>query len=221
MERRSHAGRARKDRGQGWGPARTRPGPVAEQSRAMSRPAPTDHDLVVRLRAGDSAAFDLVDARYRAALLRHADRHLGPARHGIAEELVQETFLRAHRTIASSTRPLVLRPWLYTVLRNLIVDEVRRPVTTASADIEADLTGGRAAGPHEVVERRDELRALVADVVALPDRQREALVGTAVNGLDHVTVAASLGTSVGGSKSLVNRARVTLARSHGRIAAAA
>ncbi len=186
----------------------------------MTQPSRTDDDaLVARLRAGDGRAFDLIDARYRLPLLRYAERRLGPARRVMAEELVQETFLRAHRSLPAGERPLLLRAWLFAVLHTLVVDEVRRPATVVShARIEE---AGTADGPAVILERREELRALVADVVALPLRQRQALVGVALAGTDHATLATSLGTTGGGTKSLVNRARISLTRSHDRLPDAA
>ncbi len=179
----------------------------------------TDDALVARLRAGDDSAFDVVDARYRAPLLRYAERRLGRSRRHLAEELVQETFLRAHRSLRGGDRAVVLGAWLYTVLHNLVVDELRRTVPIVlGARVESART---ADGPAVVAERREELRELVAGVVALPARQRAALVGAAVDGLDHATLAASLGTTAGGSRNLVNRARASLARSQDRVAEAA
>jgi RNA polymerase sigma-70 factor (ECF subfamily) len=185
----------------------------------MSQRAHSDEVLIERLRSGDRLAFDVIDARYRRALTRHAEWRLGPARRAQAEELVQETFLRAYRSLMASDREVLLRPWLYRILQNAVLDELRRP---APPDGELDRCRQPAAeAACDEALRREHLRELVGHVAALPARQRQALVGHVFEGLDHGTIAASLGTTIGGSKGLVNRARTSLSRSRRRLAVAA
>jgi RNA polymerase sigma-70 factor (ECF subfamily) len=179
----------------------------------------SDEQLIARLRAGDKAAFDVIDARYRRALIRHAEWRLGAARRAMAEELVQETFLRAYRSLIASSREVALRAWLYRILQNAILDELRRPAP-CDGDPER-VPHGTAEAAYDVALRRQHLRELVADVVALPVRQRRALVGHVLEGRDHDTIAASLGTTVGGSKGLVSRARASLAQTRRPLAVAA
>ncbi len=192
---------------------------VAPETRGMTERAHSDEVLIERLRSGDPLAFDAIDARYRRALTRHAEWRLGPARRALAEELVQETFLRAYRSLMAGDREVVLRPWLYRILQNAIVDELRRP-GPPDGDLE-DGPPATADAAWEVALRREHLRELVSDVAALPVRQRQALVGHVFEGLDHGRIAASLGTTVGGSKGLVNRARISLIESRRRLAVAA
>lgn len=185
----------------------------------MSERATSDEVLIERLRAGDPLAFDAIDARYRRVLTRHAEWRLGSARQASAEELVQETFLRAYRALVAGDREVLLRPWLYRILQNAIVDELRRP---APLDGDADVgSQATADATCEVALRREHFRELVGEMAALPDRQRRALVGHVFEGLDHGTIAASLGTTIGGSKNLVSRARASLIRSRRPLAAAA
>ena len=80
--------------------------------------------------------------------------------------------------------------------------------TTPAA--EARLTSDDAAA---VAQRRERLRLVVGDIVALPARQREALVGHIMHGTSHAELALSLDTSVPATKTLINRARTTLIRS--------
>ncbi len=195
----------------GWG--------LAPETRGMSERVTSDEVLIERLRSGDPLAFDVIDARYRRALTRHAEWRLGPARRALAEEVVQETFLRAYRALVAGDREVILRPWLYRILQNAIVDELRRPAPPDGDPDEGPRTMADAA--CEVALRREHLRELVSELAALPDRQRQALVGHVFEGLDHGTIAASLGTTVGGSKGLVNRARASLIRSRRRLAVAA
>ena len=116
-------------------------------------------------------------------------------------------------------REVTLRPWLYRILQNAVVDELRRPAPPDGDPDECPRTTADAA--CEVALRREHLRELVREVAALPERQRQALVSHVFEGLDHGTIAASLGTTVGGSKGLVNRARTSLGRNRRRLAVAA
>ena len=170
----------------------------------------TDEALVARLRSGDSQAFALIHARYRRPLLDFARHRLG-ARRQEAEDVLQDALIRAYRALLSDDRPVELRPWLYRIVANRVVDELRRPLRAIPTDISAQPERLCCApSPLAATTAREELATLVADVVALPTRQREALVGQALDGVPHEQLAERLGTTVAGSKALVNRARVTL-----------
>jgi RNA polymerase sigma-70 factor (ECF subfamily) len=171
-----------------------------------------DTVLIRRLRAGDRAAFAEIHRRYRQELERHAARLLGPRVTG-AEDVVQEVFARAHRALLADGRDVVLRPWLHTLVRNRCLDELRRPVPPIADEEAARDRPSPFGDPAGTIGRREELRAVVADVIALPDRQRDVLVRHELQGVPHSQLAADLGITVAGSKSLANRARETLRRS--------
>ena len=90
-------------------------------------------------------------------------------------------------------------------MRNRAFD-VRR---AAASNVVAlpEVLPSREAGTHARAETRERLYEVVAAVVALPDRQRRALVGHAVGGHSHAAIAGELGTSPRAVKSLVHRAR--------------
>ena len=171
-----------------------------------------DTALVRRLRAGDAAAFSEIHRRYRRELERHAARLLGERVCG-AEDVVQEVFVRAHRALLADGRDVILRPWLHTLVRNRCLDELRRPTALFADEVEAHERPSVSGDPAWTIGRREELRAVVADVIALPARQRDVLVRHELQGVPHAQLAADLGISVAGSKSLANRARETLRRS--------
>ncbi len=173
--------------------------------------ASPDTALVRRLRAGDPAAFCAIHRRYRRELERHAARLLGDRVCG-AEDVVQEVFVRAHRALVSDHREVILRPWLHTLVRNRCLDELRRPTALFADELEAHERPSATGDPASTIGRRDELRAVVADVVALPPRQRDVLVRHELQGVPHAKLAADLGITVAGSKSLANRARESLRR---------
>jgi RNA polymerase sigma-70 factor, ECF subfamily len=170
-----------------------------------------DEQLVDLVRAGDDRAFDAIHARYEQRLIGYARQMLGGAHHD-AEEVVQDAFVRALTALRANDREMVLKPWLYTIVRNRALDGLRRPVRTTDLELHAPVLHDASADPHERVVRAEDLRNLVLDLQQLPERQRTALVLHELGGASHETIARQLHVSVGGSKALVCRARAGLAR---------
>ena len=172
----------------------------------------TDAELVTRVRAGDTRAFELMHARYRRPLERYADRLLG-GRAGAAEDVVQESFLRAFRALVRDERQIALRPWLYRIVYNRAMDELRRRTPTDGDQLhEAARLVPPGEDPYALTAMREGVHALITDIGALPDRQRQALLRHALTGDSHVDLATELGLTVAASKALVGRARASLAR---------
>src|SRR5262245_5340863 len=115
-------------------------------------PTPTEAADVRAVRAGDAAAFTALVERYRPQLRVHCYRMLGSV--DDAEDLVQETFLRAWRGRAGSAGRSLLRTWLYRIATNACLNVLARaprrvlppdaapPVTAAT-----DASEARAAPP--------------------------------------------------------------------------
>lgn len=178
----------------------------------MSEHSLPDTTLVARFRAGDDRAFDVLHARYRPSLLRLAERVLGPRR-ALAEDVVQDSFMRAYGALRADERDVALPPWLRRIVHNRAMDELRRPrmlgldeTPVAQARLAADDTAA-------VAQRRERLRLVVGDIVALPPRQRAALVAHVMEGTPHADLALTLDASVSATKNLINRARTSLLES--------
>jgi RNA polymerase sigma-70 factor (ECF subfamily) len=128
---------------------------------------------------------------------------------------VQDGFVRALQALrAHPERPIVLRPWLYAIVRNACLDRLRGRAQRATVDLaplEAVLHDD-LADPAAAAERRERFDALLGDLRALPERQRVALVRHELEGCSHERIAAELHVSIGASKALVCRARSGLDR---------
>jgi RNA polymerase sigma-70 factor (ECF subfamily) len=168
----------------------------------------SDDLLVRRLRAGDPRAFELIHQRHEGRLRRYAASRLG-SRRSLAEDVVQEVFERAHRALLRDERPITLEAWLYTLVRNRCVDELRTSRAAAVLQLPA-ATGPGRGDPHERLACGDQLRAVLGRIMDLPPRQRTALVRTVFDGASHRCVARELGASVSAVKSPVARARAAL-----------
>ena len=176
-----------------------------------------DVRLMLAFRDGDDAAFDALFERWAGRLLRFLERMV--RNEAVAEELVQETFLRVHRARARYAPDARFSTWLYTIAANLARNELRRPFRRAPHD-SADAQGeGGPALPlvaeespvDEIVNARREGANVEAALRQLPERQRAALWLAAVEGLPYAEIAAALETSESSVKALVHRARVALA----------
>jgi len=169
----------------------------------------SDDELVARFRAGDEAAFTAIHDRYRSRLLAFARRMLRGTGHD-PEDVLQDAFIRAYRGLRATDRPMALRPWLYMIVRNRALDELRAPHRTDSFDDDSRLVALPAADPAQRFAERDEMRQLVAEIGRLPERQRMALVMREFDGRSHAETARALHTTVPATKSLIIRARSTL-----------
>jgi RNA polymerase sigma factor (sigma-70 family) len=163
-----------------------------------------DAALVAAVRAGDADAFAEIVRRYRAPLVTYARRLLAGSGQD-PEDIVHDALIRTHASLRTAERPVQLRPWLYTVVRNRAID-VRRAHASHVVAL-PDALPADGADAHATVVTRERLDRTVAAVVALPERQRRALVGHAVGGRSHAALAGELGTTPRAVKSLVHRAR--------------
>src|ERR1700722_395403 len=109
----------------------------------------------------------------------------------------------------TTRRDRARRAWLYRTPHTRCTDELRRPHPVALETI--DTAAPSAHDPVAKVEQRDALRRLIADVRRLPDQQRSALLMRELSGMPYIDVAAALGVSVAAVKSLLVRARISLA----------
>jgi RNA polymerase sigma factor (sigma-70 family) len=169
----------------------------------------TDDQLVTCFRAGNDAAFSEIDRRYRTLLTAFARRMLNGSGHE-ADDVVQDALIRAYRGLRVTDRPMVLRPWLYMIVRNRALDQLRTPQRGGCYDDEVGLVVVPAADPAHCVAEREEMRELVAEIGRLPERQRLALVMREFDGRSHAETALALQTTVPATKSLLIRARSNL-----------
>jgi RNA polymerase sigma-70 factor (ECF subfamily) len=173
-----------------------------------------DAELMLACGRGDDAAFDRLFGRWGGRLLGYLQRMVSDT--ATAEELVQETFLRVHRARDRYQPDARFSTWLYRIATNVALNELRRPRRrrphSSVDDEQAPLSlvaGG--AGPEVLVQARQAARDLARELERLPERQRMALWLSAVEGFSYAEVAEALETSDKSVKSLVHRARATLA----------
>ena len=177
-------------------------------------------DLAVRVRSGDEAAFrQLFDALY-GPLRRSAVALVRDA--AVAEDLVQEAFVRLWdwRTRLEAETPL--RAWLFRTVRNLALN-LRRDATSRQQLLTDPMALASAAAPRPAPSpdagvAGDDLAAQVSALVdELPPRQREALLLTRVEGLSHAEVSEVMGCAPRTVNNHLVAALITLRRKLGDV----
>ena len=176
----------------------------ARLARAPVLATQSDERLVDLVRAGHESAFESLVARYRAPLLRYAERFLP---HDRAEDAVQQAFVRAYDAMLRDDAELNLRPWLYRIVHNTALNSLRDRAL-AHGELSEDIDG--VEQPDQALERTQSLREVLGAVSTLPSRQRDALLLRELEGRSYDEIATSLGVSGGAVRQLLNRARNTL-----------
>lgn len=171
-----------------------------------------DRELVRRVVTGDRAAFEALDERYRAALVRYASSLLRRSLHD-AEDVVQDVLSAVHDALSVGDCPDELRPWLYRLTHHRAINVVRRARwSDAMLDSEARWSHDDRDDPDAVFSRRDALRQLTGDLAELPPRQRTALLARELDGRATEEIAHGLGVSVGAAQMLISRARENITK---------
>jgi RNA polymerase sigma factor (sigma-70 family) len=160
--------------------------------------AQSDERLVTLSRTGHDRAFAVIVNRYRRELLAFARRQTSDGR---AEDIVQQPLLNAFAALHTGKEVKHLRGWLYQIVRNTARGEAEQPTVALHESF------GAGEPLERLVERRLVAREVLGAVSNLPDRQREALVGSAWHGLPGADLAETMGLSEGALRQLVHRAR--------------
>ncbi len=127
-----------------------------------------------------------------------------------AEDVLQEVFAAAFNAICSDERPINARPWLYRIARNRCLNHLRRPQPAGQDSMDVfERDGG--ASTADTVHKREDFLHLVSDVHELPETQRTALLLREIDALSYDQIAVAMDTTVPSVKSLLVRARVSLA----------
>ncbi len=165
-----------------------------------ARCVPNDETLAQRLQSGDRAALAVLVQRHHTALIGFLYR-LTSADRSLAEDLAQETFVRALQRIGSYHYPRPFKAWLYAIATNLARDhyrraETRRTTTTFDA---VSLIEGEA--PDAALLAAEEEQQVVAALRCLPDHQREVVIFRYYQALSLQEIADLLKIPVGTVKS--------------------
>ena len=168
----------------------------------------SDERLVALTRRGQHAAFEVLCARYQTRLLSFC-RHMLASRED-AEDVLQEVFAAAFNAVLADERDINVRPWLYRIARNRSLNHLRRASAIGVDSMDVHYAD-QGISTGDKVMRRESFRELIADVHQLPETQRTALLLREIDALSYDQIAHAMETSIPSVKSLLVRARISLA----------
>ncbi|MDE1156577.1 MAG: sigma-70 family RNA polymerase sigma factor [Acidobacteriaceae bacterium] len=194
----------------------------AKRAEAVARgdfSALTDAEVMLELKAGNMAAFDVLLAKYRKPIIHFMFRMVH--NQAVAEELAQEVFLRVYRSRETYRAEARFSTWLYRIATNLGVNHARDtrrerasstvylddpdPETGTTPDVADDTPSAEAD-----MLREERMKAIRSYVMALPERQKVAVLMHKYEGLDYKQIGDVLKLSESATKSLLFRAYQTL-----------
>ena len=168
----------------------------------------SDERLIALTRRGHHGAFEALVQRYQPRLLAFCRHMLGSQED--AEDVLQEVFTAAFNAMLADDRAINARPWLYRIARNRSLNHLRRPQPAGQDSMDIFERDGGAT-TADTVHKREEFRQIVADVHELPETQRTALLLREIDALSYDQIAEAMDTTIPSVKSLLVRARVSLA----------
>jgi RNA polymerase sigma factor (sigma-70 family) len=163
-----------------------------------------DRRLVSLVRDGHERAFDEIVRRYGRSLSRYAAA-IVPSQH--AEDVIQDALAKALLALRDADVEIDLRPWLFRIVRNTALNDLRDQ-PPATAPLHEGIDG--VDTPAEVVERKEEIAALIGRIRDLPERQRASIVMRELEGMSHEEIAAGLGLTRRAARQAIYRARRAL-----------
>jgi RNA polymerase sigma-70 factor, ECF subfamily len=173
-----------------------------------------DQALVQRVQAGEKAAFDLLVRKYQHRLTSVISRYVHDW--ADAQDVAQETFIRAYRALANFRGDSQFYTWLYKIgvntAKNWLVSQGRRPPTddVDASDAVQYEGGGRLRDtdtPEQEMMRQEIERTVAATVESLPEELRTAITLREVDGLSYEEIAEAMGCPIGTVRSRIFRAR--------------
>jgi RNA polymerase sigma-70 factor, ECF subfamily len=178
-----------------------------------------DAVLMLRVKRGDREAFEGLVNRYKQPVLNVAYRMLGDATE--AEDLAQSVFVQVFRSAHRYRVSAKFSTWLFTIVRNLCLNEIRRRSRHPAESFDAphpeqedqplrQYEDSRTFSPTEAL-LHEELEGRIQRVLAeLPENQRIAILLCREEELSYEEIARVLGCSLSATKSLIHRGRETL-----------
>ena len=179
----------------------------------------SDAEIMLRVREGDDTGFGILIEKYRKQIVHFMFRM--SRNQAVAEELAQEVFLRVYRSRQTYRAEAKFSTWLYRIATNLGVNHARdtkyeRTAQTVYLDQPDEESGttpdvaDKTQSAEQEMVRDERMAAIRKHVMALPERQRTAVLMHKYQEMDYKEIGAVLKLSESATKSLLFRAYQTL-----------
>jgi RNA polymerase sigma-70 factor (ECF subfamily) len=177
-----------------------------------------DAELMLRVKQGDVHAFEQLVEKYKQPVVNLIARTLNDPSE--AEDIAQNVFIQVYKSAPRYKVSARFSTWLYTIARNLSLNEIRRRSRRPADSIEQSAGGEDAlvrqfedvrspAAPESLLQNELELKIQEA-LQQLPENQRTAILLCRQEELSYEEIARVLGCSLSATKSLIHRGRETL-----------
>jgi len=190
------------------------------EQRLSGKPGPQvksaeDAELVTRSKTGDTVAFGELVSRYQKTVYRIILRMVKTP--DDADDLTQDTFVRAYRGLKTFKEEFDFHPWLYRIAVNQAINFINRRKRQAAVDLEEVPEGDIKQGPEpespvQSASRQELLENLEDALQQLPEEQRTVFLLRVQEGLSYEEIAQVMGTPKGTVMSRLARARMALRR---------
>ncbi|OIO96858.1 MAG: hypothetical protein AUJ92_04960 [Armatimonadetes bacterium CG2_30_59_28] len=180
-----------------------------------------EKELIARCLDGNLETFDRLMEMHETQIYNLAYRMIGNRED--AADLTQDAFIRAFHALPRFRGGSAFSTWLYRIATNVCLDHIKKyrrqkskmtPSQIRTADQEEldllDELGDSSLDPQEVLDRREQQKAVQSVISTLPEHQRAVLVLYDIQGESYEEVAQILDISIGTVKSRLNRARLAL-----------
>jgi RNA polymerase sigma factor (sigma-70 family) len=175
-----------------------------------------DNQLVEAAQQGSDVAFEALFRRYSDRITAYVRSIVSD--HARAEDIVQDVFVSALRSLRSTEREVLFKPWVYEIAKNACIDHIRKTRRASEVSIDSEdfspVDEGRlsaaVATTDAAYSTRESLDALRMAFHDLPEAQREVLVSRELEGLSYDKISTRTGLSRSAVESMLFRARRTL-----------
>ena len=183
----------------------------------------SDEELMISCSQGDPKAFAVLMRRYQARLTRYINRFV--KNDDLAQDLTQETFLRAYRSRESYVPRARFAAWIYRIATNLCHDEFRRRRTSPTVSLNTSFTvqinekgdvenyelyeqlpDNSIPSPDMEIEKEEQRMRLRSAIESLSEKHRTVILMHVYRGMEYAEMAEQLGCSVGTIKSRMHYA---------------
>ena len=191
---------------------------MAHNTEEISAAIDTDAALMLRFKKGEAQAFELLFSRHLRGIVNFAYRFV--RNREAAEELAQEVFLRVYEAAASYRAEAKFTSWIYRIATNVCLNEIRKPRFRAlHRSLDTDPTDcmdkydepGKNDQPDKLLHVEAISRILKDALDQVPEKQRVAFILNKYQELSYSEVAEAMRISEKAVKSLIHRAKETLA----------